>query len=148
MGSGCMALPWSCRMMGETLNSLTNCSSVLNTLWTTLGASGACATEVGNRGPQAPPLGSHSPSIPQHSPCHAVSPPPTVSPRGKSPTSGAFTAGRRAGIQVFPKRMAGGEDRETLRSLWGGFGPQSPQYQPPLIWHLSSCGNLYLSPEK
>ena len=129
--------------MGEALNSLTNCSSVLNTLWTTPGASGACATEVGNGGPQAPPLGSHSPST-----AHVTLSPPPVSPRGQSPTSGAFTAGHRAGIQVFPERMAGGEDRGTLRSLWGGFGPQSPQHQPPLIRLLSSCGILYLSPEK
>ena len=58
-----------------------------------------------------------------------------------------------AGIPVFPKKIAGGGEGDAW-FLQGRFGPSTPaapypgQHQPHLIQLLSSCGNLYLSPEK
>lgn len=72
----------------------------------------------------------------------------TVSPRGQSPTTGC-----RAGIQVFPEKMAGerGEGKGTLGLSGEVLTPSSPLPWPaPAPLHirlLSSCGNLHLSSE-
>ena len=75
---------------------------------------------LGGRGAQAALLGSRSPSVPQHSPCHPKSPGPDCEPEGTKPHFRDSSFLRRW--------QAGGGGRGRL-SLWGRFGTPQP---PPL----------------
>lgn len=83
-------------------------------------------------GVQVPPRGSPSPSIPQ-----------TMLPSLRFALLFA-----QQGFNPCFLRMVGGEGRGTF-DLWGELGSLIlSQHQPQFILLLSSCGNLYLSPEK